>query len=284
MENKRYNQKNFFRDIIYIFIGSILLALALVFFLVPNRIAPGGVAGLALIVHHLFGFPTGAIMLVLNIPMFAVGYNILGKGFAIRTIIAMILFSFFTDFFSINLHLSALTNNIFLATLYGGLLVGTGLGFVFKGDATAGGATILAKILTERTRFKTGQILLLFDFIVISLAGIAFKNVELALWAFITIFISSQMIDLIVTGKPFAKIVHIVTSNSEGIGEHIIRDLGRSATIINSQRLYSGREKQLMLVAIDASQISLLKDIVKLHDPDAFMIVIDAKEILGKGF
>jgi uncharacterized membrane-anchored protein YitT (DUF2179 family) len=284
MEDPSYNRKNFLRDLIYILIGSIILALALVFFLVPNRIAPGGVAGLSLILHHLFGLPTGMVMLVLNIPMFLIGYHILGKSFAVRTLIAMVLFSFFTDLFSINLHFPALTQNIFLATLYGGLLVGTGLGFVFKGDATAGGATILAKILTEKTRFKTGQILLMFDFFVISMAGFAFKNVELALWAFITIFISSQMIDLILTGKPFAKIVHIVTDHVNEIGEHIVTDLGRSATILEGKGLYTGKPKNVLMVVIDSSQISILRDIVKLHDPEAFMIVMDAREILGKGF
>ncbi|GAB4190682.1 MAG: YitT family protein [Calditrichia bacterium] len=284
MEDPKYTRKNFIRDIIYILIGTIILALALVFFLIPNKIAPGGVAGLSLIFHHLFGFPTGLVMIVLNFPMFVVGYKMLGRGFAIRTIVSMILFSFFTDFFAINLQLPALTDNIFLATLYGGLLVGVGLGFVFKGDSTAGGATILARILTERTRFKTGQILLLFDFMVISFAGIAFQNVELALWAFITIFIASQMVDLIITGKPFAKIVYIVTNQVEEIGEHIVRDLSRSATILSGEGLYTKVHKNIIMVVIDSSQISLLKDIVKLHDKDAFMIVMDAREVLGKGF
>lgn len=284
MENRKAEKRYLIRDIVFIISGTVILALSMVFFLIPNRIAPGGVAGLALILFHSFGIPTGLTMLIINLPMFLLGFKLLGKKFAVRTLLAMVLFSFFTDLFSINLHLTALTTNTFLATLYGGLMVGTGLGLVFKGDATAGGVTILARILAEKKRIKTGSVMLFSDLIVISLAGVVFRNVELALWAFITIFISSQMIDLILTGRAFARVVQIVTTNPEGIGEHIIRDLGRTATILDGKGLFTGQGKAVILVAIDPSQVSVLTDIVKLHDSEAFMIIQDAREILGKGF
>lgn len=171
-----------------------------------------------------------------------------------------------------------------LATLYGGLLVGIGLGLIFKGDASAGGGTILARVISQKSRFKTGQVLLTIDIFVISSAAITFQNIELALWGFITIFIASQLVDLILTGKPYAKVIHIVTNEVESIGEHIINDLGRSATILNARGLFSGEPKNLLLVVVDSSQIYNLRDIVRLHDKNAFMIVVDAKEILGQGF
>jgi uncharacterized membrane-anchored protein YitT (DUF2179 family) len=284
MENKIFELKCLLRDLAYSFLGSISLALGLVFFLIPNKIATGGVAGLAIVLHYIIDFPTGLIMLVLNIPLLLIGLKYLGKKFLLKTLFAIVTMSFFTDFFVINLHFQALTNHLMLATLYGGLLVGIGLGLIFKGDASAGGGTILARVISQKSRFKTGQVLLTIDIFVISSAAITFQNVELALWGFITIFIASQLVDLILTGKPYAKVIHIVTNEVESIGEHIINDLGRSATILNARGLFSGEPKNLLLVVVDSSQIYNLRDIVRLHDKNAFMIVVDAKEILGQGF
>ncbi len=284
MEDKKFDLRCLLRDIIYDIAGSVSLSLGLVFFLIPNKIATGGVAGLSIVLHYLIGLPTGSIMLGLNIPLLFIGLKYLGKSFLARTIVTVFAVSFFTDFFSINLHFQALSHNLLLATLYGGLLVGLGLGLIFKGDASAGGGTILARVISRKTRFKTGQVLFTIDLLVISSAAIAFQNVELALWGGITIFISSQLVDLILTGKPFAKVVQIVTNEVDQIGEHIVRDLSRSATIIHAKGLYSGEHKNLMMVVVDSSQISRLRDLVRLHDPAAFMIVMDAKEILGQGF
>lgn len=284
MENKKYNLKCYVRDLLYVLMGTIILSLGMVFFLIPNKIATGGIAGLSIVFHYLFDIPTGLIMLILNIPILLIGWELVGKRFLFRTLYAMVMFSFLTDFFSINLHFTALTDNLLLATLYGGLFIGTGLGLVFKGDASAGGGTIIARIISERTKFKTGQILFTMDFLVVFSAAVSFRNAELALWGFITIFISSQIVDYILTGKPFAKVVHIVTNRVDEIGEHIIKDLGRSATILEGKGLFSKEKRNVLIVAIDSGQIFRLRDIVRLHDSDAFMIVMDAKEILGKGF
>jgi uncharacterized membrane-anchored protein YitT (DUF2179 family) len=272
------------RDVLYILIGAIFLGLGLVFFLVPNKIATGGVAGLAIVVHYLTGFPTGLSMLVLNIPLLVIGMIYLGKKFLLRTIFAIAMASFFIDFFAINLNLQRLTDQLMLATIYGGVLVGIGLALVFKGDASAGGGTVVARIVSQKTRFKTGQVLFGIDVFVIASAGITFQNVELALWGFLTIFIASQVVDLVLTGKPFAKVVHVVSQQFEEIGKHIINDLGRSATIVEARGLYTGEEKKMVMIVVDSSQIIRLRDIVRKYDPDAFMIVSDAREILGKGF
>jgi uncharacterized membrane-anchored protein YitT (DUF2179 family) len=197
---------------------------------------------------------------------------------------AILAASFFTDFFSINLAFQSLTDHLMLATIYGGLLIGLGLGLIFKGDASAGGGTILARIISQNSRFKTGQVLFTTDVAVIISAAFAFRNVELALWGFITIFISSQLVDLILTGKPFAKVVHIVTGHIEKVGELIVQDLGRSATILRTRGLTSVEERNMIMVVVDSNQIYRLRDIVRLNDPEAFMYVTDAREILGKGF
>jgi uncharacterized membrane-anchored protein YitT (DUF2179 family) len=284
MSEKMYQFRYLLRDFLLLFTGSIALALALVFFLVQNKIATGGVAGMAIVIHHLANLPTGLVMLIINIPLMLLGLKFLGKKFLVKTVIAIFATSFFTDFFAINLHLQRLTENLMLATIYGGVLIGIGLGLIFKGDASAGGGTILARAISQRTRFKTGQILFTIDIFVIFSAAVVFQNVELALWGFLTIFIATQIIDLILTGKPFAKVVHIMTDQVEEIGTHILTDLGRSATFMPVKEMQSTETKNLILVVVDASQIYRLRDIVRVHDPSAFMIVTDAREILGKGF
>ncbi|MBN2366594.1 MAG: YitT family protein [Calditrichaeota bacterium] len=284
MEDKKYNMRCLLRDMVYLLVGAVFLAMGLVFFLIPNKIATGGVAGLAIVFHYLLGFPTGITMLVLNIPLMLIGLIFLGRKFLLKTILAIILASFFTDFFSINLGFQSLTDNLMLATIYGGLSVGVGLGLVFRGDASAGGGTILARILSQKTHFKTGQVLFIIDVGVITSAALTFQNIELALWGFLTIFIASQIVDLLLTGKPFAKVVHIVTGKVDEIGEHIMNDLGRSATILPARGLFSGEDRNLIMVVVDASQVFHLRDIVRLHDREAFMIVSEAREILGKGF
>jgi uncharacterized membrane-anchored protein YitT (DUF2179 family) len=258
--------------------------MGLVFFLVPNKIATGGVAGLAIVVHYLTKFPTGLSMLILNIPLLIIGLVYLGKKFLLRTIFAIAMASFFIDFFAINLNLHRLTDQLMLATIYGGVFVGIGLALVFKADASAGGGTVIARIVSQKTRFKTGQVLFGIDIFVITSAAITFKNVELALWGFLTIFIASQVVDLVLTGKPFAKVVHVVSQEFQEIGERIITDLGRSATILEAKGLYSGENKKMVMIVVDSSQIYRLRDIVRHCDPNAFMIVSDAREILGKGF
>ena len=274
----------FLRDLFFLIIGAIALALGMVLFLIQNKIATGGVAGLSIVVHHLTNLPTGLVMLGLNIPLMVIGFKNLGKKFLIKTLIAIFAASFFTDFFSINLHFHTLTDNLMLATIYGGLLVGLGLGLIFKGDPSAGGGTILARVISQKSRMKTGQILFSIDVFVVSTAAIVFKNIELALWGFLTIFIATQIVDLILTGKPFAKVVHILTDQVEEMGTHIVRDLGRSATFLPVKELNTHEKKNLILLVVDASQIYRLRDIVRIHDPAAFMIVSDAREILGKGF
>ncbi len=274
----------FLRDLAFIIVGSVFLGLGLVLFLIPNKIVIGGVAGISIVLHYLIRTPTGLTMLAINLPLLFTGLKYQGKGFLVRTLIAMVLISFFTDLFAINLHFPALTHNLMLTTLYGGLLIGVGLGFIFKGDASAGGGTILAKVISQNTRFKTGQVLFVLDLVVISFAAAAFKNVELALWGFITIFISSQLLDLILTGKPYAKTAYILTNQALHIGPRLREELGRNATVLQAHSFDNRNQREIMLVVVDPGQILRLRDLVSTEDPSASIIIMDTREIFGQGF
>jgi len=284
MKKKNLTFRTEARDLLYILTGSVFLAAGLVFFLIPNKIVTGGVAGLAIVLYYLTGVPTGMMMLLLNIPLILIGWRYLGKLFLLKTIIAIIMTSFLTDLFIINLHLGQLTSQLMLATIYGGIAVGVGLGMIFKGNASAGGGTVVARVISKQSRFKTGQILFALDVLVILTAAITFRNVELALWGFLTIFIASQLVDLILTGKPAAKLALVETSQISLISQGIQQELSRTPAVIPARNPGTSESKEFLLAIIDTGQVNKLRDIVKYIDPQATVIISDARELLGNGF
>lgn len=274
-------KKSEIRNYIFIFLGSAFLAMGMVGFLIPNKIATGGIAGLSIIFHHLFDFPTGLILALVNIPLLLVSVKYLGKKFAIRTILAIALTASMLDFFAEVLNFPALSDNTLLSTLYGGVAVGVGLGLIFKGDASAGAGTILAKILNEKTGVKTGYVILVLDALVVVSAGIVFKDVELALWSLISIYVASKLIDMILTGRQHEKIVHIAANDLEKLSEIIVDELGISGTILKGKDLNFSSERNVILIVVETNRISALKNIVREFDPNAFMVVMEASELLG---
>ena len=192
-----------------ILLGSFVVAFGIVGFLSPNHIATGGTAGLAIVLHSLINLPIGVLMALVNVPLILVGLNYLGKGFAIKTIICIGFIVICVDALNQWIHLPSLSSNLMLATLYGGVTVGTGLGLIFKGGASAGGGTILAKIIAAHTSLKTSSIILILDALVVASAGLVFHSIELALWSLISIYVGSKLIDLILVGANNQKIVHI---------------------------------------------------------------------------
>ena len=206
-EQKKISQE--IKSYFYIIVGSFFLALGLVGFLAPNQIATGGTAGLAIILHFIFPIPIGGLMFIINIPLLLVSVRYLGKVFAFKTIAAISLIAVMIDFLGEVIQLDVLSTEPLLATLYGGVGVGIGLGLIFKGGGSAGGGTIIAKIVTSKVDIKTGQVILMLDSVVVVLAGLVFKSIELALWSMISIFVASKLVDLVLTGRPSEKIVHI---------------------------------------------------------------------------
>jgi len=266
----------------YIFLGSFFLALGMVGFLAPNQIATGGTAGLAIVLHYIFPIPIGVLMLLINIPLLLVSVKYLGKTFAFKTIAAILLIVLMIDGLSEFVQLEPLSNIPLLATLYGGVGVGIGLGLIFKGGGSAGGGTIIAKIVTSKFDLKTGQVILLLDSIVVVLAGIVFNSIELALWSMISIFVASKLVDLVLTGRPSEKIVHISSlKNLEGLSKEIIDVLGVTGTIIKGNDLNFDENKHIIFIIIDRNRISALTNLVYNFDSEARMVIMEATELLG---
>ncbi|AZO94087.1 YitT family protein [Halocella sp. SP3-1] len=278
---KKKRIKRLLFDIFGITVGSALAALSLVIFLIPNRIAAGGISGLATIIYYLTEFPVGILTLVLNIPLFIAVIKVLGLSFGIRTIYGMITFAVFIDLFQPVV--PVLTHDLLLATIYGGIVGGLGLGIVFNSRGTTGGTDMAAKLINHYTGLSVGESIFLADGIVVLLAGIFF-NAEVALYAAIAIFIHSKVIDLVQEGLRFSKAVFIISTNPEAIKDEVMSELDRGVTILNGYGGYTGDEKDVLFCIISRTEVAKLKRVVSRIDRKAFVIITNVHEVLGEGF
>lgn len=267
----------------YIIAGSALLALGVVGFIIPGQIATGGTPGIAILLHYLTGLPTGMLMVAVNIPLLAVGMKILGKGFAVRTIFAIFVSSVFIDFISHYAQLPKITDSTMLATLYGGIIMGAGVGFMMKGSASAGGSSIVAKLVAAKTSIKPGQVIMFIDLVLILSSGFIFKDIEKALWSLINIYIIGKVIDLILTGASTEKVVHITTEKEHALSSKIYDQIGIKGSILTGTGLTPDESKTIIFLVVENRKLSLLRDIIKDTDPAAFMVVMEANELLGRG-
>ena len=265
-------------------IGAILMALSLVMFLSPNKIAAGGVSGIAVVLNSILNIPLGVTMLIFNIPLFFLGIKFLGKRFGVRTLFGIISFSLFTDLFQEVLKVNAVTEDTLLASLYGGLLLGIGLGIVFKNKASTGGSDIVAQIFNQKGILTAGNTFIVIDFFVISFAAFCFKGVEYALWGFIALYVSSKVVDIIISGMGHVKACYVISEKSEKIKEMIYDKMDRGVTFIKGMGAYQRKEKNIILTIITIREVAKLRDIVQEVDPDAFVITQPVHKVMGKGF
>ena len=282
-----YNMNNLkfylidWKSYIGITIGCIITALSINLFLVPYNIAPGGVSGISIIIHYFFNFPVGATMLALNIPLFIFGIRQLGGAFGIKTLFGTIMLSLFTDLTN---WMSFATKDILLASIFGGVTMGIGLGIVFKFGGTTGGTDLAARtIKTLLQHFTVGRIMFSIDTIIILLAIIVYRSYELGLYAVITLYISIKIIDVIIEGVE-AKGAFIISDQSEIIADKILNDLRRGVTGLHGVGMYTRKDKNVLLVVVERIEIVRLKEIIKEIDENAFMILTDIREVLGEGF
>ncbi len=265
---------------IQIILGCLIGGAAYPLFLVPNSIAPGGLSGLAMVLNHLFHWPVGMTSLIMNIPLFLVGYKAMGKLFVWRSLVATVVFSLSIDL----IKLPAMTVDPLLGTLYGGLLLGVGLGLILRGGATTGGTDMIARMVHSRMPFITvGVFLLMIDCVVVILAGAVMGTSE-GLYAMISIFISSKVIDMVMAGFSSNKACFIITKQWDAVTRQILRDMNRGVTQLTARGAYSGEERPVVLCVTSRQEVARLKDIVREADENAFMFVTEAHEALGEGF
>jgi len=288
LQKEKFFSRAWFINYGLIVSGSFIMALGFVLFINPYNIVPGGVYGIGIVVHHLFPIiPIGTFGLVMNIPLILIGAKILGPRFGIKTIIGMILSSAFMDTLTYFLgegDILTLSNDILLASLFGGVLIGLGLGLIFRAKATSAGSDIIAMILAKRSKFSVGQLLILVDSTIVILGLIIFEDWKVPLYSWIVIFVTGKVIDVVLTGINYDKSVFIISDKHEEIRIKILNDLHRGGTLIPAKGMYQNKDKKIIFTVLSRREVYVLEDFVHKIDPNAFITISDASEILGEGF
>jgi len=263
-----------------ILIGCLIAGAAYPLFMTPNRIAPGGITGIATILNHLFRWPVGTVSLILNIPLFVIGYRSMGKIFAFRSLLATVFFSVFIDI----LPLKPMTTDPLLGTLYGGVMLGIGLGLIMRGGATTGGTDMIARMVHKRFQFiSVGSILFTIDFAVVTAAGFLIGTTE-ALYALINIFLTAKVMDVVIIGFSSNKACFVISDHWQAISDRVLKDMGRGVTQLIARGAYTGTERPTLLCVISRSEIMTFKRILREEDENAFVIIVEAHEAIGDGF
>lgn len=294
LQHEKLFSKKWFITYSLIIIGSFILATGFVFFITPFKIVPGGVFGIAIVIHHLTkgmfaifpnGLPVGAVGLILNIPLTIIGIRILGPRFGVKTVLGFILTSVFIDIITLLWGEKPLTGeDTLLSSIFGGVLIGLGLGLIFKARATSGGSDIIAMILAKYTRLPLGQLMIYVDSFIVLFGLVAFQDWRIPLYSWIVIFITGKVIDVVIEGISYDKTLFIISDKHQEIRSRIIHDLNRGGTLIRGQGMYNYADKTIIFTVVSRRELAMLEDFIHGVDPQAFLAVINANEILGQGF
>jgi uncharacterized membrane-anchored protein YitT (DUF2179 family) len=286
--------REWFINYLLMICGSFIMATGYVFFITPHKIVPGGVYGISIVIHYLTqgllkfapnGFPVGLTGLVLNIPLTIIGVRILGPRFGIKTILGFFLTSFFIDFQTYLWGNEPLVgDDALLSVISGGVLIGFGLGLIFRSRATSGGSDIIAMILKKYTGLPVGQLLIYIDSAIVLVGLIAFHDWKIPLYSWLVIFITGKVIDATLIGANYEKSLFIISEHYYEIRDKLINDLNRGGTLLRATGIYEEKERKLIFTTVNRRELAMLQQYIKEIDKDAFMTVFDAKEVIGEGF
>lgn len=282
---KKNRLRNILLDVLAYLMGSLLFAISVNAFTAPSNIAPGGLLGISTVLNYLFGLPIGVLIIVMNIPLLILAIIKNGWKFVTRTIVGIVVSSVVID--AVALFLPAYTGDRMLSAIFGGVLSGVGLAFIFMRGATTGGTDIVARLLRKKFRhIPLGRLMLMVDFVIVCGAALVYWNIESALYAVITIYVSSALVDTVLygTGRGNGKMLFIASKENERIAEAILKDLSRGVTKLKSKGGYTGSEGEVLLCAVRRHEITKIKDVIYSIDPSAFLITGDAGDITGEGF
>ncbi|MEG1556272.1 MAG: YitT family protein [Bacteroidales bacterium] len=267
-------------------IGTFILALGYAFFMTPYKITPGGIYGISIVLHYKFGFPVGLGALCFNLPLTLIGLKLLGPRFGVKTFVGFILTALFTDGLvllwgadPLNLH-----DDVLLASIFGGFIMGVGVGLIFKARASSGGTDVIASILSKYTKIPLGSQLMIVDSCIVIIGFLVFKDWKIPLYSWLTIFIMGKVIDVVLKGFSDDKSVFIISEKSEEIIKVIIEDLHRGGTILHGKGMYTRKDKEVLFTVVNRREIPDLQKYISRIDPNAFITIVDTQEILGQGF
>jgi len=267
-------------EYVYVIVGAAVIAIGFNVFLLPNQVASGGVSGISTILYGLFGWNPGIVQYVFNIPLFIAGVLFLGKKFGVKSFVGTVTLPFIV---LLTNSWEPWTDNPLLGALFGGIVVGLGIGLVFKGNASTGGTDLLAQIITKFTGISLGTSVLLIDGVIAISAAIVF-DLEKGLYALIGLYVTTKTIDIIQLGFSQSKMVYIITLKQDEVREAIYAEINRGVTKLPAIGGYTGEARPVLMVVVYQTEFTKLKQLIKSVDPSAFVIVSDAYEVLGEGF
>ncbi|MCZ0754392.1 YitT family protein [Anoxybacillus sp. J5B_2022] len=267
-------------EYVYILIGSAIVAVAFNLFLLPNRVASGGVSGLSTILHATLGWQPAYVQWAFNIPLFIAGVVLLGRQFGVKTLVGTIFLPFVVY---LTKDVEPATHDPLLGSLFGGIGVGIGLGIVFRGKASTGGTDLAAQIIHKYIGLSLGTCVILIDGFIVLTAAIVF-DIERALYALIGLFVTSKTIDFVQVGFGYSKMAMIITTKEEEVRAAILHKINRGVTKLSGFGGYTEHERPVLMCVVEQTEFTKLKQLVKSIDPSAFVVVMDAAEVLGEGF
>lgn len=280
MTNVQYEFKDTLLEYVYVIAGAAVIALGFNLFLLPNQVASGGVSGISTILNGLFGWNAGLVQYAFNIPLFVAGVVILGKNFGMKSLIGTLTLPAIV---LLTQSWQPVTLNPLLGAIFGGIVVGFGIGLVFKGKASTGGTDLLAQIITKYTGLTLGTSVLLIDGVIAVSAAVVF-DIEKGLYAIIGLYVTTKTIDIIQLGFSQSKMVYIISNKEDELRDTIYAQIDRGVTKVPAIGGYTKKERSMLIVVVYQTEFTRLKQIIQTVDPTAFVIVSDAYEVLGEGF
>ena len=263
-------------------LGCIIMAMATSFFLLPNQLSSGGFTGFATITYYLLNWPVGTVVFALNIPLLIISYFRIGKEFLLKSLLGTIFLAIFIDIFD---KLPAVTVDSFLGCIYGGITMGIGMSLVLKISASTGGTDLLSYIIkTFKPYYRTSNLIVIIDIVIVALNVIFFRNIEIGLYSAITIYLMGKMIDIVFEGVYFTKMLFIVSDYYEEIAKEIGENVKRGVTGLQAKGMYTEDEKVMLWCISSRNEAIKIKQICKKIDKNSFIVIINAREAYGTGF
>ena len=276
------NYKIFLKELILTIIGAFIMAIGIALFLLPNQLSSGGVSGIATLIYYLAGIPMGKMILIINIPLFLFAIYKLGIAFFTKSLIGTASLSFFIDILD---KIEPVTQDSLLAAIYGGILIGLGTAIIFKANSSTGGTDLFSQIVRSyNSNARMGSIVVIIDFIVVGLNVFFLKEIQIALYSAIAIFLVGKVIDIFFEGIYFTKLLFIVSNKTEEISKEIMNQMKRGVTGLYGRGMYTNDDKLVLMCAVSRGDIASVKEIAKKIDSKCFIIVTNSREVLGEGF
>lgn len=278
----RKNLKNFITTYALITLGCLIMASGVALFLLPNELSTGGFSGIGTILYYFFEIPLGVTMIILNIPLMLIAYFRIGKTLFVRSIYGTVMLAVFIDLLD---KLPAITNDRFLGCIYGGIAAGVGTALILKCNASTGGSDLLSYIIRSfKPQYRSSTLILIIDAVIIALNVVAFKTIEIGLYSAIAIYLMGKMIDIIFEGVNFTKVLLIISPQYNEIAKKVGTEANRGSTGLYAKGMYTNEEKMMLLCVGSRTESYQIENIAKKVDKTAFIIVLNSREVLGKGF